>query len=489
MAALALDQVGAETSDAEIARYLDIWLTRINDERAEANDEKVANSFLRLRSWADLQRMPVSDKAREILPALPILGGTRYYNEHVEGYSTEELAALSLPPGGAARRAALQMFVADRVPIEYVDRVTGALAAALDAARQRAFPAEPDSRSRVQFELERLAVYLTCPDNRRRGAKGLGWFTEAEAFRDLDNATWSYLRSHPNIVVRQSAAAIQAHPFTDIGSDPPANEEDLKYWLFRRGHTFRGDDKEAVDLFLSTKPERVPALPVDEYTSTFRHSHEDDYNDAWFLPCFGGTKNGLPRHWLTFATSSRRDLHFHFYKSIEGVDRDGFNALEGQDKEYFSEVMKCVHRDANGSDLMFKWLARRWLVLYEHLSATDRDGSMNVALRYVDELADDLLKQPRIAPVWYHIARPAAEALCKAAGADYYGEPQSAAHLGSPRWQLLCRLLENSPIFDSKGVWPPEHPEWLTLAEMRKLETEPAAFWRELQRDYAALPK
>ncbi len=489
LAALALDQVGANAPDAEIARYLDIWLCRVHDECAEANDEKIAKSFLRLRSWVDLQRLEVSAKAREILPALPIFWGAQYWRELEKEYSREEMAALTLPPGSAARRAALQFACTNKPHMVYPERPTELVDQALEAARRKSFPEVPDSRNRAQFELERLAVEARTPSIRQRSSRGLHWFKEIEALRALDAATWGYLTSHPNIVVRESAQTIKSHPYARIGKEPPADADELKYWLYRRGQLYYGDDKVAVDRLLAAYPDRFPQTPIGECASTFRHSQKDDYDEAWFLPRFRTTDDGLPRHWLAFARSSRRDLHFHFYDSIDGTGRVEFNALEGKDKDYFSEVMKCVQRDANGSDLMFKWLARTWLVHFEHLSADDRTGSMNLALSYVDDLADDLLKQPRIAPVWYHIARFAAEALCKAAGADYYGEPQSAAHLGSPRWQLLCRLLENSPAFDSQGVWPPDNPEWLTLAEMRKLETEPETFWRELQRDYAALPK
>ena len=489
LAALALDQVGAETSDAEIARYLDIWLCRIHDERAEANDEKVAKSFLRLRSWVDLQRLEISAKAREILPALPIIWGAQYWRELEEEYSREEMAALTLSPGSAARRAVLQFAFAEKSHLVYSDKPTELVDHALEAANKRLFPALPDSRNRAEFELERLAVEVRSPSNRQHGSRGLLWFKEIEAFRALDAATWGYLTSHSNVVVRESAQTVKAHPYARIGKEPPQDAEELKYWLYRRGHLHDGNDKVAVDRFLTAHTERFPLTSIGECTNTFFHPHRDAYNSTWFRPDFVATADGIPRHWLAFARSSRRDLHFHFYESIDGLDRNEFNALEGKDKEYFSEVMKCVQRDANGSDLMFKWLARTWLVAFEHLSASDRTGSMNLALSYVDDLADDLLIQPRIAPVWYFIARPAAEAMCKAAGADYYGEPQSAAHLGSPRWRLLCRLLENSPVFDSREQWPPENPEWLTLSEMRKLETEPAAFWRELQREYAALPK
>lgn len=151
--------------------------------------------------------------------------------------------------------------------------------------------------------------------------------------------------------------------------------------------------------------------------------------------------------------------------------------------------MKAIQRDATGTDLMFKWMAREWLVYFASSGPEGEETAQKLALSYSDELARDYLSQPRIAPVCYRVARDAAAALCKAAGVDYWGEPESAEKLGTPLWRLLCRILDASPIFDAREDWPPENPEWLTLAEMRKLETEPNAFWRELQRDYAALRK
>ena len=151
--------------------------------------------------------------------------------------------------------------------------------------------------------------------------------------------------------------------------------------------------------------------------------------------------------------------------------------------------MKAIQRDAAGSDLMFKWMAREWLVYFASSGSDGEECAQKLALSYADELARDYLSQPRIAPVCYQVARFTAEALCIAAGEHYGGEPGYASKLGTPLWRLLCRIIDASPIFDAREDWPPVNPEWLTLAEMRKLETEPAAFWRELQRDYVALPK
>ncbi|MCC6149664.1 MAG: hypothetical protein IT461_05385 [Planctomycetes bacterium] len=489
LAALALDQVGAETSDAEIARYLDIWLCRIHDNLAESNDEKIAKSFLRLRSWVDLQRLEISAKAREILPALPILAGARYYRENIEGFSREELTALTLPPGSAARRAALQFACGNKPLIVYPDKPTERVDQALKAAREKSFPLVPDPRNRALFEIERLAVDARTPSIRHHGSRGLYSIREIEAFRSLDDATWSYLTSHPNIVVQESAKTIKAHPFARIAKEPPEDHEDLKYWLYRRGHEYLGDDKKAVDRFLAAYPDRFPQTPIDECTNAFFHSNRDMYDDAWFRPNFVRSFDGIPRYWLPFAISARRDLRFHFYDSIKYLSQDHYAPMIRDEPAVWASIMKAIQRDAGGSDLMFKWMAREWLVYFASSGPGGEESAQKFALSYSDELARDYLSQPRIAPVCYRVARDAAAALCKAAGVDYWGEPKSAEKLGTPLWRLLCRILDASPIFDSPHDWPPEHPEWLTLAEMRKLESEPSAFWRELQRDFAALPK
>lgn len=489
LAALALDQVGAESSDAEIARYLDIWLCRIHNERAEANDEKVAKSFLRLRSWVDLQRLEISAKAREILPALPIFAGARYYRENVEGYSREELAALTLPPGSAARRASLQFAFAEKSHLVYSDKPTELVDQALESASKKSFPALPDSRNRAEFELERLSVEVRSPSIRQHGSRGLLWFKEIEAFRALDTDTWTYLTSHPNIVVRESAQTVKAHPYARIGKEPPQDAEELKYWLYRRGHHNFGDDKEAVDRYLAAHPERFPQTAIGECTSAFLHSSRDMYNDAWFRPDFIVTADGIPRHWAAFANSARRDLRFCFYESIKGIRMDRDETFIGEGPETWAAIMKAIQHDAAGADLMFKWMAREWLVYFASSGPDGEETAQKLALSYADELGRDYLSQPRIAPVCVQTARFAGEALCKAAGEDYSGELPAAEKLGTPLWRLLWRILDASPIFDAREDWPPENPEWLTLAEMRKLETEPNAFWRELQRDYAALPK
>lgn len=241
--------------------------------------------------------------------------------------------------------------------------------------------------------------------------------------------------------------------------------------------------------FLTAHPERFPETPLGECESAFLHSDRYMYDDAWCRPDFIVSFDGIPRHWLAFANSARRNLRFHFYESIQGLSQDRFGPMIRDEPDVWAEILKAIQRDAAGTDLMFKWMAREWLVYFASSGSDGEECAQKLALSYADELARDYLSQPRIAPVCYRVARDAAAALCKAAGVDYWGEPESAEKLGTPLWRLLCRILDASPIFDSPHDWPPEHPEWLTLAEMRKLESEPSAFWRELQRDYAALPK
>lgn len=71
--------------------------------------------------------------------------------------------------------------------------------------------------------------------------------------------------------------------------------------------------------FLTAHPERFPETPLGECESAFLHSDRYMYDDAWFRPDFIVSFDGIPRHWLAFANSARRDLRFHFYESIQGL--------------------------------------------------------------------------------------------------------------------------------------------------------------------------
>ena len=110
-------------------------------------------------------------------------------------------------------------------------------------------------------------------------------------------------------------------------------------------------------------------------------------------------------------------------------------------------------------------------------------------MSYADELALDHLTQSRVAPRCFHIVENAVNGYCRAAGRDGWGCIGQAEDLGSPIWRLFCRLYNPVSPFGDAHLGGIFHPDWLTLEERRKLESEPWKFWNELQRELSNLKR
>ena len=485
LAAQALNQLGADTPRSQIARYLEIWLNRIRRTSIEAADVQVAEEFSRICGWPGLQTLDLSMDARELLPILLPLCGVPHPN-----FEKDKMKYIwHYKPGTVLRRVALQhwgiwpsgaTFQNAEAHKQYEGTIT--------AIKKRRLTDNPLQDSRDVTTLECLATWAAYPEPGDESALGTSLEFVLAPWRELSQADWDYLAHHRNPLVSGSVAVLLAHPYMKLGTQPPQNSRELKFWLMRFGHHY-SEQPDIVDAFLAAKPELFPPTEFGNYTNTSPFI-DQSVQRQWFEPQFVHTLTGMPRHWLKFAKSARRDLRWFFYRSLHrmlGCDHESWLM---RDLDYFELVLQAVRQDAQGSDPMFKWLARDWLVEYlaDKAKGEERPHEQ-LAMSYLDELARDYLHQPSFAPRCYYIVESGTNGLCRTVGRQSYGYYAEAEDLGPPSWRQFCRLIDPVTPFGDSTVADRMTPGWLTLAEMRKLESVPAAFWRELQRDFAALPK
>jgi len=482
LAAMALSYVSPQAQDAEIERYLEIWLTRIRQFSLEPEDQLVAQEFVRLKGWPGLKSLKLSAHSRELLPVILPLCGLSLTGDVAKGAET----VWHYPPGSALRKAMIQFWFIRGQDRPLLDADT--IASTVHAVKQRTLTENAKQDSSDVLVLEVLAAWADYPNPADPLARGPDFTQLLSMLLALDDYDWMFLANHPNSLVAESVRVFSRHPLLLVVHGPPADTLFLKYWIFRHSALADGD-ADAVDAALTASPDSFPQFAVGNCTHT--HPISDPWHaEFWFEPQFTRTARGLPRFWLEFGLSARRDLRWVFYRALERLMDSDFQELLTRDAHYFGQLMAIAKRDAASSDLFFKWLARDWLVQYE----ANKSGSSNhaaevLAMSYADELALDHLTQSQVAPRCFHIVENAVNGYCRAAGRDGWGCIGQAEDLGSPIWRLFCRLYNPVSPFGDAHLGGIFHPDWLTLEERRKLESEPWKFWNELQRELSNLKR